>query len=204
MKNSNFNEIGVMYMMQELLKEERINNEIEFYSKKYADGEYLTAEELKFLSDTSELLNSCVDQQYIKRIVNIIDPNIMNYMELNLAENIISKYRRMREIIVSSRNKYIELNNAKLKIKLNEFDKKIEIKNQKIEILKKHKKMIKSINVIDKKLSLKPNNFKIHGSPHYLKPKDIDYFSNQKNSNLIKHKYHPSSKIFYFEKDDKG
>ena len=55
MKNSNFNEIGVMYMMQELLKEERINNEIEFYSKKYADGEYLTAEELKFLSDTSEL-----------------------------------------------------------------------------------------------------------------------------------------------------
>ena len=33
----------------------------------YAEGEWLTAPELKFLADTSELLNSCVDKKIMQQ-----------------------------------------------------------------------------------------------------------------------------------------
>ena len=59
---------------------------------RYAEGDWLTAEEIKFLADTSELLNSCVDRRYLQNAVNIIDEDNFHYMELNLAEQIIRKY----------------------------------------------------------------------------------------------------------------
>ena len=80
MKNAKFNEVGVMYMMQELFKEEKKNLERAACLEKYGEGNYLTAEELKFLADTSNLMNSCVDKTYIKKVVNLIDPNVLHYV----------------------------------------------------------------------------------------------------------------------------
>ena len=82
MRNAKFYEIGVMYMIQELFKEEKKNLERTACLDSYAEGGYLTPEELKFLADTSDLLNSCVDKQYIKKVVNLIDPNILHYVNL--------------------------------------------------------------------------------------------------------------------------
>lgn len=83
MKNAKFYEIGVMYMMKELFKEEKNNLERTAYMDAYADGAHLTNEELRFLADTSDLLNSCVDKNYIKKVVNLIDPNILHYVIIN-------------------------------------------------------------------------------------------------------------------------
>lgn len=80
MKSSRFYEVGVMNMIQELLKEERNHLERDSLLGKYADGNFLTAEELKFMSDTSDLLNSCIDKSYVRRVVNLLDPNILNYV----------------------------------------------------------------------------------------------------------------------------
>lgn len=80
MKNAKFNEVGLMYMMQELFKEEKKNLERAACLDKYGEGNYLTAEELKFLADTSDLMNSCVDKTYIKKVVNLIDPNVLHYV----------------------------------------------------------------------------------------------------------------------------
>lgn len=37
----------------------------EILLNKYADGDLLTMEELEFLSNTSELLNKCLDREHI-------------------------------------------------------------------------------------------------------------------------------------------
>lgn len=79
-RNSKFYEVGVMNMIQELFKEERNNLERTEYSQKYAEGGFLSAAELKFMADTSDLLNSCVDKNYIKKVFNLIDPNILHYV----------------------------------------------------------------------------------------------------------------------------
>lgn len=79
-RNSKFYEVGVMNMIQELFKEERNNLERTEYSHKYAEGGFLSAAELKFMADTSDLLNSCVDKSYIKKVVNLIDPKILHYV----------------------------------------------------------------------------------------------------------------------------
>jgi len=44
---------------------------------RYADGEWLTAEELKLLADTSELLNSCIDRKFMQSAVDIIDKDVI-------------------------------------------------------------------------------------------------------------------------------
>lgn len=55
-----------------------------FYEKKdhlldrYADGEWLTAEELKLLANTSELLNSCIDRKFMQNAVDVIDKDIIS------------------------------------------------------------------------------------------------------------------------------
>lgn len=39
------------------------------------NGEWLTAQEMKFLANTSQLLNQCVDQNFIKNAVKVIQPS---------------------------------------------------------------------------------------------------------------------------------
>ena len=45
---------------------------------KFNDREWLSPEELKFLIDTSELLNSCIDKNKVQGIVDNVDKNIFN------------------------------------------------------------------------------------------------------------------------------
>lgn len=37
------------------------------------DGEHLTALELEFLANTSELLNKCIDKEYMQKLAHKID-----------------------------------------------------------------------------------------------------------------------------------
>jgi hypothetical protein len=41
--------------------------------RRYADGEELTARELEFLANTSELLNRCVDRSFVQTSVDHIE-----------------------------------------------------------------------------------------------------------------------------------
>ena len=101
MKNAKFDEVGVMYMMQELFKEEKKNLERAACLDKYGEGNYLTAEELKFLADTSDLMNSCVDKSYIKKVVNLIDPNVLNYVSIIRNFFISLKQKRLSSTLQS-------------------------------------------------------------------------------------------------------
>lgn len=47
---------------------------------------------MKFLANTSELLNSCIDKKFMQNAVNVIDPDILVQLELGLAEDILKKF----------------------------------------------------------------------------------------------------------------
>ncbi len=80
------------------------------------EGEWLTADELKFLADTSKLLNSCIDKNYVQRTVNHLDPEVLHMLELNLAENIIKNYEDMKTMIRIARFKYLKKKSRELGI----------------------------------------------------------------------------------------
>ncbi|KRX03565.1 Ankyrin repeat-containing domain [Pseudocohnilembus persalinus] len=46
--------------------------------EKYRDGYKLTEEELKFMANTSELLNKCLDKQYVQQASDAIEPSIVD------------------------------------------------------------------------------------------------------------------------------
>lgn len=52
---------------------ERKTNQREILLNRYADGEYLTAPELEFLANTSDLLNRCIDKEAMRNLVKRVD-----------------------------------------------------------------------------------------------------------------------------------
>lgn len=81
----------------------RVGMKRETIIDKYVLGEVLSEEEQQFLINTSELLNSCVDKQFMQKAANIIDRDVVENMELGLAEDILCEYEEIKLAIKNSR-----------------------------------------------------------------------------------------------------
>ena len=242
-KRNNWDFIAVRNLAQKLFTEEKKNLQRMEKMKRYGEGDYLTAEELKFLADSSELLNACVDKRYLQNACNIIDENNLHFIELNLAEKIIRKYEEMKNIVMDARLEYFQHRNHSTKGKIQEFSlrKDKEMLNRVMsEKGKRYKKMIGTIwemievkneekqekedDEIIEEMILKNFNakFKKNFSIADLlrkkeakkqkekmskevvrKPQYQNLISELNNPLVVKHKFHPSSKLHKIEPDDK-
>lgn len=84
--------MGFLPFVQKYLIEMKKTMERNSLLEKYQACESLTLDEMKFLANTSELLNSCIDKKFMQNAVNIIEPDIVVHLELGLAEDILKKY----------------------------------------------------------------------------------------------------------------
>lgn len=82
--NGKWTGIPIMNIIQSLFKEEKKKKERSHLLEKYANSECLTAEEYKFIADTSNLLNRCIDKKFMQKAVNIVEPTILHYVWENL------------------------------------------------------------------------------------------------------------------------
>jgi len=242
-KHHNWDFVAVRNMVQKLFTEEKKNLQRMEKMKRYGEGDFLTAEELKFLADSSELLNACVDKKYLQNACNIIDENNLHFIELNLAEKIIRKYEEMKAIVMETRLQYFQQKNRNVTNKIQEFTQK---KNKEIirQILtekgKRYKKMMGTIwQLIEVKNEAKKDkedeeiveemilkNFNAKFKKNFSiadllrkkeakkqkqkmikeivkKPQYQNLISEEKNPLVIKHKFHPSSKLHKIEADEK-
>lgn len=242
-KRNNWDFLAIRNLAQKLFTEEKKHTQRQEKIKKYGEGGYLTAEELKFLADTSELLNACVDKKYLQSAVNIIDENNLHFIELNLAEKIIRKYEEMKEIVTQARLQYFQEKNLYIKEKIDNFSNKKEKENRRLclsEKGKRYKKMIgtiwqlievknhekqekedeeiieemilknfsakfkKNLSIADllRRKEAKKNREKLEKDvikkPHYQ-----NLISELNNPLVIKHKYHPASKLHKLDPDEK-
>lgn len=60
--------------------------------KKYMNNEQLNPFEQKFMIQTSTILNAHIDKNYIQNAVRMIDKNLIGQLELDIAEEIITKH----------------------------------------------------------------------------------------------------------------
>lgn len=151
------------------------------------------------------LINSFNIFSYIKKIVSLLDNDVLHYLELNLAESVISKYNSMREIIVQSRGRFIRERNEQIKREVEEKTLQYERNREIIQNRKKGKRFIKTVASFNKKFLSRGGRRKesqISKEEGYMKSKEIDLYMDEKNPNLTRHKYHPSSKLFYLNKKE--
>lgn len=225
-------------IVQKVFTEEKKNKERAQLLKIYSEGGLLTGDEFQFLSDTSDLLNSCIDKRFFQKALNIIDPNILNFMELNLAEQIIKQHKAMEEIVILARKEFYksknELTLSKIAFHEAQNQRREQTQRNKDELLKKQKVFIYALNKIgriekekktrkEEKLykeinrcqttyndyekemrrEIKENSMKrLAVTRKLFEPKYQIGFETQNHPSVVKHRFHPSSKLFYFDRKE--
>ncbi|EDK31720.2 IQ calmodulin-binding motif protein (macronuclear) [Tetrahymena thermophila SB210] len=122
--SSSWNEVGFLPFVQKYIIEMKKSMQRDHLLDRYADGEWLTAEELKLLANTSELLNSCIDRKFMQSAVDVIDKDIIQNLELGLAEDILKNYEEIQIAIKKSRQEFIKNSLQKSYEKLRQYDQK--------------------------------------------------------------------------------
>lgn len=187
-KVSNFYQLGFSPMMQEINQDSKKMKQRDLKLQRFAEGDALCSEDLKYIVDTSELLNSCVDREFLQEAINVIDENVIENLELYLAETILLNYHEIKSVIRESRMKY-------LKEKNNEFARENEQKEEELKrrqsIEKKkeeRKRVVKMYNVICQKME---NNGKFVRGAVNIKEKKKNGFTEE----IKRRTFHPPSKI---------
>jgi len=84
-KTANFTDLALSPWILSYNLKEKNKIQRKYYLDKYAEGEQLTAKQMKFLAETSSLLNSYVDKHYLQECVNAIDNE--DKQRVNLVPN---------------------------------------------------------------------------------------------------------------------
>ncbi|EAS06131.2 IQ calmodulin-binding motif protein (macronuclear) [Tetrahymena thermophila SB210] len=149
---SNWNQQGYLPLVQEYNLSNKKKMEREQLITNYQNGIWLTEKELKFIADTSSLLNKCIDQNYVQKIVNHISKDDVSRLELSLAENIITNYQNMQNLIREQRLKFLKQRQAKLLEKREQNRQKQLMKEQREKELKIQRRYVKMFKTIGDRL----------------------------------------------------
>ncbi|CAD8158110.1 unnamed protein product [Paramecium pentaurelia] len=145
---SNWNDLGFLPILQQMTLNEKKKQQREHILNKYTDGEFLTAQELQFLANTSELLNACLDKEFFQRATNQVNPDLLFNMELSLAEQILKDYGEMKSATINARLQYIRMKIEKTKQKLAKREKRLQkqsIDAYNMELNRKYIKVCKTV-----------------------------------------------------------
>ena len=93
--------------MQQIDQKEKDGKYREELMQKWLELQILTDEEMKFLADTSELLNRNIDRTRVERVIELLDPEVLHQIELKISDQVIEKYEQLRDVIKQSRNNFV-------------------------------------------------------------------------------------------------
>ncbi|KAL4433519.1 hypothetical protein ABPG74_002916 [Tetrahymena malaccensis] len=194
---SNWNQQGYLPLVQEYNLSNKKKMEREQLITNYQNGVWLTEKELKFIADTSSLLNKCIDQSYVQKIVNHISKSDVSRLELSLAENIITNYQNMQNLIREQRLKFLKERQAKLLEKREQNRQKQLMKEQREKELKIQRRYVKMFKTIgDRLLSNKVQyTFDVLQKNFFCRL----FFDNMKN---VLNRYRKRKEILAFQTED--
>lgn len=79
---------------------------------------------MQFLALTSQELNKFIDKELYQKYVDLLSPEFVNQLEINITEQILDDYYKAREVVSNKRERYLEDKNesTKKKIEKNTLD----------------------------------------------------------------------------------
>jgi hypothetical protein len=75
---------------------------------RYMNGNWMTEQEIKYICMTSITLNYYLDRKFHQNAVNILDPEFIEGIEMNIAEHIIFNYYDIRNKIKKHRDNFLK------------------------------------------------------------------------------------------------
>ena len=191
-KVSNFYQLGFSPMMQEINQDSKKMKQRDLKLQRFAEGNALSSEDLKYIVDTSELLNSCVDREFLQEAIKVIDENVIENLELYLAETILLNYHEIKSVIRESRMKYLKEKNQEFTRENEQKEEELK-RRQSIEKKKEERKrIVKMYNVICQKME--KNGKFVRGTVNNKQIK-----GNRLNEEIKRRTFHPPSKIMSTE-----
>ncbi|CAD8156654.1 unnamed protein product [Paramecium pentaurelia] len=150
--SSNFNQVAFMQIFDQVKIDDPVYLQREVKMQKYMNGDWLTPQEMKFLANTSELLNKCVDQKQVKKVVMHIKEKQIYDLENYLAQQIIQNHQSLNCQIQQARSYWLKEQITKKKAQIKQHDKQLQESMKHNKILKEHDKKVKKLQRICKKL----------------------------------------------------
>ena len=85
---------------------------------RYMSGEWMTVQEIKYICMSSLTLNKFLDRKFHQGATNILDPEFIEGIEMDIAEQIIYSYYEIRNKIKDHRDSYLKRQNDHLHKKI--------------------------------------------------------------------------------------
>ena len=98
-------------MIHEAIKVEAVQRDRKFLLEKYFD-QGLTAEEIKFLNDTCDLINQNIDKEFEKKKLGSLDQQLINQMELKVVEELLNHFSQLKVEYMRGRHVYLKKKNT--------------------------------------------------------------------------------------------
>ncbi len=59
------------------------------------------------MADTNELLNKHLDRKHVQNVVQLLDREVLDELELRIADEVIEKYEHMRDALKAARQNFV-------------------------------------------------------------------------------------------------
>ena len=99
--------VGMFQNIHNKIKQEDGTKERDYLFKKYVD-EGLTAEEVRFLNDTCDLINRNMNKDFEKTKLKALDQQLINQIELKVVEELLTRFAQLRTEFMYARKSYLE------------------------------------------------------------------------------------------------
>lgn len=106
--SATFKDIGFKEIYLALRKRSNLHNLRKFILGKIKDGQWLNDKELRYLTYSSKLTYKVLDKEYYNQVLNTISPEVKDDIISSIANDILTEYLSIREIISKARNEYIK------------------------------------------------------------------------------------------------
>lgn len=115
LKSSNLNDLSLYPFINDLKSFENNAKFKNYLLEKFMDGQWITKEELNYLTVTSEFTNKILDKRYYNYKISKLNPKVINKLEVEISNDIINKHHKLIEYLKKIRNIYINEQNIKKK-----------------------------------------------------------------------------------------
>lgn len=194
-KSSSWNLQGIYPLIREIWKSQigksQWPQQREEKFKRYSNGDVLSEGEMQFIANTSMLLNANSDKEFIQKAVNYVEKEIIEDIELKIAENVLEQFSRMEADVMEAREAWLERKNLKNRRKIErdgaKLRRKAEVEQKQVQLVRIKNKLIAVLKEIERRNTLREeerakklramNRKRKQGDPLYnkyvLKFKDI-------------------------------
>lgn len=93
---------------REMCKKKNMSEFREQIMKKYMNRELMTKEELNYLDMTSNLTHKFIDKTFYKKMVQVIDKKTIAQLEIDLVNQILDNYLKIKQYIECRRDDYLK------------------------------------------------------------------------------------------------